>query len=61
MCASDLPTCGSDLLVLVLVLFRAKKVPETARGFGQGMKEFKKSMSEAAAVEGSQTTGKDER
>jgi sec-independent protein translocase protein TatA len=45
----------------VLVLFGAKKVPEMARGLGQGMKELKKSMRVAATVEGSQTTGKDER
>jgi sec-independent protein translocase protein TatA len=45
----------------VLVLFGAKKVPEMARGLGQGTQEFKKSIREAATVAGSQTTGKDER
>jgi sec-independent protein translocase protein TatA len=30
------------LLVLALVLFGAKKLPELARGLGQGIKEFKK-------------------
>lgn len=30
------------ILVIVLVLFGAKKVPELARGLGQGIKEFKK-------------------
>ncbi len=30
------------ILVVVLVLFGAKKVPELARGLGQGIKEFKK-------------------
>jgi sec-independent protein translocase protein TatA len=39
------------VLALVLVLFGAKKVPEMARGLGQGMKEFKKSIREAAADE----------
>ncbi len=34
------------LLVLVLVLFGAKKLPELARGLGQGLKEFKKSSKE---------------
>ena len=30
------------ILAVVLVLFGAKKVPELARGLGQGIKEFKK-------------------
>jgi sec-independent protein translocase protein TatA len=30
------------ILVVVLVLFGGKKLPELARGLGQGMKEFKK-------------------
>ncbi len=30
------------ILVLALVLFGAKKLPELARGLGQGIKEFKK-------------------
>jgi sec-independent protein translocase protein TatA len=30
------------VLVVVLVLFGANKVPELARGLGQGIKEFKK-------------------
>ncbi|HYE32690.1 MAG TPA: twin-arginine translocase TatA/TatE family subunit [Methylomirabilota bacterium] len=30
------------ILVIVLVLFGAKKLPELARGLGQGIKEFKK-------------------
>jgi sec-independent protein translocase protein TatA len=30
------------VLVLVLVLFGAKKVPEMARGMGLGLKEFKR-------------------
>lgn len=31
------------ILAIVLVLFGAKKLPELARGFGEGIKEFKKS------------------
>jgi sec-independent protein translocase protein TatA len=31
------------ILAIVLVLFGAKKLPELARGLGQGIKEFKKS------------------
>lgn len=30
------------ILVIVLVLFGAKKIPELARGLGTGIKEFKK-------------------
>ena len=30
------------ILVIVLVLFGAKKVPELMRGLGSGIKEFKK-------------------
>lgn len=35
------------ILVIVLVLFGAKKVPELARGLGQGIREFKKATREA--------------
>jgi sec-independent protein translocase protein TatA len=30
------------ILCLVLILFGAKKIPELAKGLGQGIKEFKK-------------------
>lgn len=30
------------VLVVVLILFGGKKLPELAKGLGQGMKEFKK-------------------
>ena len=30
------------ILAVVLVLFGAKKLPELAKGMGQGIKEFKK-------------------
>jgi sec-independent protein translocase protein TatA len=39
------------VLALVLLLFGAKKVPEMARGLGQGLKEFKKAAQEAALEE----------
>lgn len=29
------------LLVIILLLFGAKKIPDLARGIGKGMKEFK--------------------
>lgn len=34
------------ILVIVLVLFGAKKLPELARGMGKSIKEFKKASSE---------------
>ena len=39
---------GELILVLgaVLILFGAKKIPEFAKGLGQGMKEFKKASKE---------------
>jgi sec-independent protein translocase protein TatA len=43
------------ILVVVLVLFGGKKLPELARGLGQGMKEFKKATRETATEEESST------
>ena len=34
------------ILALVLILFGAKKLPELAKGLGQGIKEFKKATRE---------------
>jgi len=34
------------VMFIVLLLFGAKKLPELARGLGQGMREFKKATSE---------------
>jgi sec-independent protein translocase protein TatA len=39
------------ILVVVLVLFGGRKLPELARGLGQGMKEFKKATRETGADE----------
>jgi TatA/E family protein of Tat protein translocase len=36
------------LLVIVLLLFGAKKLPELARGFGKSLGEFKKGREECA-------------
>lgn len=35
------------ILVIVIVLFGAKKIPELAKGLGTGLKEFKKATSDA--------------
>ena len=34
------------ILLIVLILFGAKKIPEMARGLGKGVREFKKAMHE---------------
>jgi sec-independent protein translocase protein TatA len=39
------------ILVVLLLLFGAKKVPELARSMGQGMKELKRGLREANAEE----------
>ena len=47
--ASFMNLAGPDLiviLVIVLVLFGAKKLPELARGMGQAVKEFQKAKDE---------------
>ncbi len=36
------------ILLIVLVLFGAKRLPELARSLGQGIKEFRKSVKEIA-------------
>ena len=35
------------ILILVLVLFGGKKIPEIMRGIGQGLREFRSASSEA--------------
>lgn len=35
------------ILILVLVLFGAKRIPEIMRGFGQGLREFKEASQRA--------------
>ncbi len=34
------------IVLVILVLFGAKKIPELAQGIGKGMKEFKKALSD---------------
>ena len=37
------------ILAIVLILFGAKKLPELAKGLGQGIREFKKATDHASA------------
>ena len=37
------------ILALVLILFGAKRLPELAKGLGQGIKEFKRATDHASA------------
>jgi sec-independent protein translocase protein TatA len=39
------------IIVVVLLIFGGKKIPELMRGLGQGMKEFKKATREESASE----------
>src|ERR1700686_481840 len=48
-CLAVLGLSGGELvmvLVAILILFGAKKIPEFAKGLGQGIKEFKKASSD---------------
>ena len=39
------------ILAVVVLLFGAKKIPELAKGVGQGIKDFKKAIKEDEAAE----------
>jgi sec-independent protein translocase protein TatA len=41
------------ILLIILILFGARKVPELARGFGSGIREFKKAVKDAGDSEDS--------
>lgn len=43
------PTAWIIILVVVVLLFGANKIPEMMRGLGSGMKEFKKGLNEEEA------------
>jgi sec-independent protein translocase protein TatA len=48
-CFAMLGLSGGELvmvLVAILILFGAKRIPEFAKGLGQGIKEFKKASSD---------------
>lgn len=38
------------ILLIVLLLFGAKKIPELAKGLGNGLREFKKASSDAEST-----------
>ena len=40
------PTELIIILIIVIILFGAKKIPEIAKGLGSGIKEFKKAAKE---------------
>ncbi|MCK4920496.1 MAG: twin-arginine translocase TatA/TatE family subunit [Bacteroidales bacterium] len=39
------------IVIVVVLLFGGKKIPELMKGIGQGMKEFKKATKDEAAEE----------
>lgn len=45
------------ILVIVLILFGANRLPELARSLGSSMKEFKKGIDEGKRENGSTTSG----
>ncbi len=45
------PTELIIILVLILVLFGGRKLPELAKGLGQGLKEFKHASREEESTE----------
>jgi sec-independent protein translocase protein TatA len=49
------------ILVLLLLLFGAKRLPELARGLGQGIREFRKSVKEISQDATDSESGSDRR
>ncbi|HUX56018.1 MAG TPA: twin-arginine translocase TatA/TatE family subunit [Bacteroidales bacterium] len=47
------------ILLVVVLLFGGRKIPELMKGIGQGMKEFKKASKFDTAEENKDLTGKD--
>ncbi|MFW5751807.1 MAG: twin-arginine translocase TatA/TatE family subunit [bacterium] len=46
------------IIVIVLLLFGGRKIPELMKGLGQGMKEFKKATKEEDGDEGKKEENK---
>lgn len=44
------------VLVIIILLFGAKKIPELAKGLGKGIKTFKKEMEDDTPLEKIETT-----
>ena len=47
------------ILLVVVLLFGGRKIPELMKGIGQGMKEFKKASKFDAAEDGKEVAGKE--
>ena len=47
------------ILVIVLVLFGANRLPQLAKGMGESIRNFKQGISEAEATEDEKSRGKD--
>ena len=48
------------ILVVVVILFGAGKLPELGTGLGEGIKNFKKSYREAKSIDVTPTSGSEE-
>lgn len=48
------------VLLIIVVLFGAKKIPELAKGVGKGIKTFKKEMKEDEEEEAKELNNKEE-
>ena len=48
------------ILVIILLLFGAKKIPELAKGLGTGVREFKRGTQEDPKVENKEESKKEE-
>ncbi len=47
------------ILVVVVLLFGGRKIPELMKGIGQGLKEFKKAKDTASDTDSEKGTGKE--
>ena len=52
------PTAWIIILLIVVLLFGASRIPEMMRGLGSGMREFKKGMKEDEEEEKADKPGK---
>jgi len=54
------PTELLIILLIVILLFGAKKIPEIGKGLGRGIKDFKSAMKEGEEEENKSAKAKDE-